>query len=93
MRPSTGEVWSGNRRVELNEAERAVLELLLTEGGHGLTSESILEAAGLPPDEGREAADAIIATVRRKTGTAGRNQTVRKEQVVVYYFGDNDTVG
>ena len=76
MRLSTGEVWSGNRRVDLNHAERRVLELLLTQGGHGLTSESILEAAGLPPDEGREASDAIIATVRRKTGTTGRKQTV-----------------
>ena len=89
MSAATGEVWSGNRRIELTSEETNVLRLLLTAGSRGVTSDSILEAAGrsphgADPDEAR----IIIARVRRKAGLLGPSQGVRKERVVMYYFDD-----
>lgn len=91
MRRSTGEVWSGNHQVSLTPAELGVLELLMTNGGRGVTTDAIIAAAGLDEDSGEVVdPDAIVAQLRRKTGVRGRGQAVRKERVLLYFLGDED---
>ena len=91
LRRTTGEVWSGNHQVALTPAELGVLELLMTSGGQGVTTEAIMTASGLDEDSDEWAdPDAIVAQLRRKTGIRGRGQAVRKERVLLYFFGDED---
>jgi hypothetical protein len=69
----THEVFSGSRRITLTAAEFAVLELLMTSGGHGVTRDAI-HAAACPVGNGGEAPDLdrLVAELRRKTGIRGR---------------------
>jgi hypothetical protein len=85
----TGEVFSGARRVSLTPTEFAVLELLMTRGGHGVTRDAI-RAATRREDDHEEAQDldVILAELRRKTGIRGRGRGVRTERALVYFFGD-----
>ena len=86
---STREVFSGSRRITLTPAEFAVLELLMTSGGHGVTRDAIRAAA------------ARRATVRRRLTSMGywpssgarrafrgRGRGVRSERAMVYFFGE-----
>ncbi len=86
---STHEVFSGSRRITLTAAEFAVLELLMTSGGHGVTRDAIHAAAG-PEGNGEEAPDldGVLAELRRKTGIRGRGRGVRSERTLVYFFGE-----
>jgi hypothetical protein len=86
LSPARGEVWCGDRRVELSPAELGVLELLMTSGGRGVTRDAIVEAGQLDESDGPDAVDAIVAQVRRKTGVRGRGNVVRKERVVTYFL-------
>jgi DNA-binding response OmpR family regulator len=90
MCSATGEVLVGGYPVALTPAELAVLELLMTNRGHGVTTEAIVEAARLDEssDEWTDP-DAIVARLRRKTRVRGRGQAVRKERVQLYFFGDD----
>jgi two-component system response regulator MprA len=86
---NTGEVFSGTRRVLLTRSEFAVLELLMTRGGQGVTRDAI-RAATRSEDNGEEAPDldVILTELWRKTGIRGRGQGMRKERALVYFFGD-----
>jgi DNA-binding response OmpR family regulator len=86
---TTGEVFSGARRVALTPTERAVLELLMTRGGQGVTRDAIRATIG-SEDNGHDTADldVTLAELRRKTGIRGRRQGVRQERTLVYFFGD-----
>jgi hypothetical protein len=86
---STHEVFSGSRRITLTTAEFAVLELLMTGGGHGVTRDAI-HAAARPESNGEQAPDLdeILAELRRKTGIRGRGRGVRSERTLVYFFGE-----
>jgi hypothetical protein len=92
----TGDVFSGTRRISLSPAQFAVLELLMTRGGHGVTRDAIRAAAAATGANGEEAPDldsvedldAFVAELRRKTGISGRGQGVRQERANVYFFGD-----
>jgi DNA-binding response OmpR family regulator len=86
---NTGEVFSGTRRVLLTRTEFAVLELLMTRGGQGVTRDAI-RAATRSEDNGEEAPDldVILTELWRKTGIRGRGQGMRKERALVYFFGD-----
>jgi hypothetical protein len=85
----SGEVFAGTRRISLTPGEFAVLELLMTRGGHGVTRDAIRAAASTGKN-GEEAPDpdAILAELRRKTGIRGRGQGMRQERALVYFFGD-----
>jgi hypothetical protein len=85
----THEVFSGSRRITLTAAEFAVLELLMTSGGHGVTRDAI-HAAASPVGNGGEASDLdrLVAELRRKTGIRGRGRGVRSERTLVYFFGE-----
>ena len=85
--PANGEVWAGRNRVHLTPSELAILELLMTRGNRGVAETDIIAAGGLEPD-GRDIAD-TLAKIRRKTGFAGRGQSVRRERVMLYFL-DND---
>jgi hypothetical protein len=87
MSRASGEVWCGQRKVELTPSELGVLELLMTAGGEGVTRAAIVEAGQLD-DSGRpDVVDAIVATVRRKAGIRPSARAVlRKERVVMYYL-------
>jgi hypothetical protein len=85
LSPQLGEVWSGQRRVELSATELTVLELLMTSQDRGVTREAILEAAELDDSAGSDAVDAIVTQVRRKAGIR-RGHAVRKERVVTYFL-------
>ena len=62
---------------------------MLTAGAQGVTSDSILDAAGLSPDEaGPEAATAMVRQVRRKAGMLG--PTGRAHGAEVVYCDDAD---
>jgi hypothetical protein len=86
---TTGEVFSGARRVALTPTELAVLELLMTRGGQGVTRDAIRATIG-SEDNGHDTADldVTLAELRRKTGIRGRRQGVRQERTLVYFFGD-----
>ena len=92
----TGDVFSGTRRISLSPAQFAVLELLMTRGGHGVTRDAIRAAAAATGANGEEAPDldnvedldAFVAELRRKTGISGRGQGVRQERANVYFFGE-----
>jgi DNA-binding response OmpR family regulator len=92
----TGDVFSGTRRISLSPAQFAVLELLMTRGGHGVTRDAIRAAAAATGSNGEEAPDldnvedldAFVAELRRKTGISGRGQGVRQERANVYFFGE-----
>jgi hypothetical protein len=86
---NTHEVFSASRRITLTAAEFAVLELLMTGGGHGVTRDAI-HAAAFPDGIGEEAPDldGILAELRRKTGIRGRGRGVRSERTLVYFFGE-----
>jgi DNA-binding response OmpR family regulator len=90
LRPSTGEVWSGNRQVHLSPAESRVLELFMRSSGDGVSAGAILAAAEGGDDDDEEPVDpdVLLAQLRRKTGIRGRGPNVRKERVMLYYFGD-----
>jgi hypothetical protein len=83
---TSGEVWSGDRKVDLTPSELRVLELLITGGEHGVTREALVEAGELDEGGGPDAVDAIVTQVRRKTGIRGRGHAVRKERVVTYFL-------
>ena len=85
----THEVFSGSRRITLTTAEFAVLELIMTSGGHGVTRDAI-HAAACPGGNGGEAPDldGLVAELRRKTGIRGRGRGVRSERTLVYFFGE-----
>ena len=85
----TREVFSGSRRITLTAAEFAVLELLMTSGGHGVTRDAI-HAAACPGGNGEEAPDldGLVTELRRKTGIRGRGRGVRSERTLVYFFGE-----
>ena len=69
MCSATGEVWAGGHEVLLTPAELAVLELLMTNGGQGVTTEAIIEAAQLDETSPEwDDPDAIVTQLRRKTG-------------------------
>jgi hypothetical protein len=86
---STGEVFSGPRRITLTPGEFAVLELLMTDGGHGVTRDAISAAASPGTNgEGPSDPDAILEELRRKTGIRGRRRGVRSERTLVYFLGD-----
>jgi hypothetical protein len=86
FRPTTSEVWAGRQRVHLTPSELAILELLMTGGDRGVSKSDIIATGGVEPD-GRDIA-ATIARIRRKAGLGGRSQPVRREQVMVYFLGD-----
>jgi hypothetical protein len=87
MSRSRGEVWCGERRVELTPSELGVLELLMTAGGAGVTRAAIVEAGQLDESGRPDAVDAIVATVRRKAGIRpSAHAVVRKERVVMYFL-------
>ena len=79
-------MWAGNNQVQLTPSELAILELLMTGGNRGVSETDIIGAGGLEPD-GRDIAD-TLARIRRKTGLAGRGQTVRRERVMLYFLDD-----
>ena len=82
-----GEVWCGDRKVELNPSELRVLELLISSGDRGVTREALVEASELDDDvPGPDPVEAIVTQVRRKTGIRGRGHAVRKERVVTYFL-------
>jgi hypothetical protein len=83
---ATGEVWSGDHKVDLTPTELRVLELLITNAEHGVTREALVEAGELDEGGGPDAVDAIVTQVRRKTGIRGRGHAVRKERVVTYFL-------
>jgi hypothetical protein len=85
----TREVFAGPRRISLTPGEVAVLELLMTDGGHGVTRDAILAAAA-PASNGEETPDpdSVLAELRRKTGIRGRGRGVRSERAYVYFFGE-----
>jgi hypothetical protein len=84
----TGHVYAATRRISLTPSEFAVLQLLMTRGGHGVTRDAILAAstAGTDSDDVPDP-DAVLAELRRKTGIRGRGQGVRQERALVYFFG------
>jgi DNA-binding response OmpR family regulator len=84
----TGDVFVGTRRISLTPGELAVLKLLMTRGGHGVTRDAI-RAASSTGTEGEPVPDpdVILAELRRKTGISGRGQGVRQERTLVYFFG------
>ncbi len=84
----TGHVFSATRRISLTPSEFAVLQLLMTRGGHGVTRDAILAASttGNDSDDVPDP-DAVLAELRRKTGIRGRGQGVRQERALVYFFG------
>jgi DNA-binding response OmpR family regulator len=84
----TGEVFGGTRRISLTPSEFAVLKLLMTRGGHGVTRDAI-RAASRTGTNGEEVPDpdALLDELRRKTGIRGRGQGVRQERAPVYFFG------
>jgi hypothetical protein len=86
LSPGRGEVWCGNRRVELTPEELGILELLMASGGRGVTRDAIIEAGQLDEADGPDAVDAVVAQVRRKTGVRGQGNVVRKERVVTYFL-------
>jgi DNA-binding response OmpR family regulator len=89
MSRTLGEVWSGERKVALSPVELGVLELLITSGERGVTREAIVEVGELDESDAPGAVDAIVASVRRKTGIRGRGHaTVRKERVTTYFLDD-----
>ena len=91
MCSATGEVWAGGHQVVLTPAELAVLELLMKNRGQGVTTEAIIEAAQLDETSTEwDDPDAIVTQLRRKTGIRGRGQSVRKERVLLYFFGDDE---
>jgi hypothetical protein len=91
MHTATGEVWSGTHEVHLTAAELAVLELLMTNGDKGVTTEAIIAAAQLDESSPEwNDPDAILTQLRRKTRVRGNAQSVRKERVLLYFFGDED---
>jgi DNA-binding response OmpR family regulator len=83
---SAGEVYLGSRRISLTRTEFAVLELLMTRGGHGVTRDAIRAAAASTNGNGEEPLDLdeMMAELRRKTGLRGRG--VRSERALVYFF-------
>jgi hypothetical protein len=84
----TGDVFVGARRILLTPGEFAVLQLLMTRGGHGVTRDAIRAASSTgADDEPVPDPDAILAELRRKTGISGRGQGVRQERTLVYFFG------
>ncbi len=84
---SAGEVFSGSRRISLTSTEFAVLELLMTRGGHGVTQDAIRAAASTNGNGGEPLdLDDILAELRRKTGLRGRGRGVRSERTLVYFF-------
>jgi len=87
---SAGEVFSGSRRISLTRAEFAVLELLMTRGGHGVTQDAIRAAAASTNGNGGEPLDLddLLAELRRKTGLQGRGRGMRSERALVYFFRD-----
>jgi hypothetical protein len=89
--PASGEVWSGRRQVQLDPPEVAILALLMIGGDRGVTQDDIIKAGNLDPD-GRDVA-ATLARIRRKTGTKGRGQMVRRERVTLYVFDDDVETG
>jgi DNA-binding response OmpR family regulator len=84
-------VWSGRRQVQLDPPEVAILALLMTGGSRGVTQDDIIKAGNLDP-AGRDVA-ATLARIRRKTGTKGRGQMVRRERVTLYVFDDDVAAG
>jgi hypothetical protein len=91
MCPSTGTVIANGREVSLTTAELGVLELLLTSGNEGVTPEAIKAAAGATDEAADEVdPDAIVVQLRRKTGLRGRNSGMRKERVLLYFFGEDE---
>jgi DNA-binding response OmpR family regulator len=89
LSPSRQEVWNGTRQVSLTATEFRVLELLMTQGNHGVTQEDILAAGGIDPPD-REHVDSFINQLRRKTGFRGRDHGLRKEKIVRYYMDDSE---
>jgi hypothetical protein len=87
---SAGEVFSGSRRISLTRSEFAVLELLMTRGGHGVTQDAIRAAAASTNGNGEEPLDLddLLAELRRKTGLRGRGRGVRSERAQVYFFSE-----
>jgi hypothetical protein len=84
----TGDVFVGARRILLTPGEFAVLQLLMTRGGHGVTRDAIRAASSTgADDEPVPDPDDILAELRRKTGISGRGQGVRQERTLVYFFG------
>ena len=91
LRRSTKQAWVNDRPIVLTESEAGVLELLMRNGGEGVTPHAIIAAAGVREgEEGWVEPDAIVAQLRRKTGVRGRSQGVRKERVLLYFFGDDE---
>jgi hypothetical protein len=79
LSPTLGEVWCGNRKIELNAPERETLRRLITSEGRGETPDQIIEAGQLDESDGPNAADAMEAQVGPKTGVHGGGNVVRKE--------------
>jgi hypothetical protein len=91
LSPSRQQAWTGRRHVRLTPHEYRVLELLVTSGSHGVTTEEIIAAGGLEDDpKGMEAADEFVAQLQRKTGFRRRDQGLRKQRVVTYYYDESD---
>ena len=84
MSPALGEVWCGNRRVELSPPELGILELMISSGGRGVPRDALIAAGQL--EERPEMVDAMLAQVRRKTGVRGHANAIRKERVVTYFL-------
>jgi len=77
--------------VQLDPPEVAILALLMTSGSRGVTEDDVIKAGNLDPT-GRDVA-ATLARIRRKTGTTGRGQMVRRERVTLYVFDDDAEAG
>jgi DNA-binding response OmpR family regulator len=79
LSPTLGEVWSGNRKVELSAPERETLRRLITSEGRGVTQDQISEAGQLDESDGPSAADAMEAQDGPKTRVRGGGNVVRKK--------------
>ncbi len=73
----------------MTDAELNVLELLMRSQGAGVTADALTAAAKAGGDDGEGLdADQVLAQLRRKMAGRGRGPTVRKERVVMYFFGE-----
>ena len=91
LSPTRREAWSGASQLQLTAAELNVLEVLMRSQGAGVTADAITVAAHAADDvaeDERVDPDQLLAQLRRKLSVRGRGPAVRKERVVMYFFGE-----
>jgi hypothetical protein len=85
MSRTRGEVWCGERKVDLTPSELGVLALLMTAGAEGVTRAAIVQAGELADSGQPDPVDAIVGTLRRKAGIRpSAGAVLRKRRVVRY---------